>query len=228
MSLFGPVSECGPEGRRGLGHQPRRLDGTASCEIGGSGRGCGRVVAPGSPGRSRNVASQPAPKRPHCGRTPNSLPRLSGRSTPLGPSLHLQRELDDRGEQDQRQEHDEHQARPAPHCASPCGRARSGHRAASRVIRPDGLGRDRDRARGAQPELGRGRPPIERDRAHAVGVDEHHELRGLGVGERAHPAGPAAGLAPPPRSITVISSGSRRRAPAASSCSGAMLSWQFP
>ena len=42
---------------------------------------------------------------------------------------------------------------------------------------------------GAQPELGRGRAPVERERAHAVGVDEHHELRRLGVGERVHPAG---------------------------------------
>ena len=65
------ISECGPEGRRdwdtSLGDPTDR-----SPKIGGSGRGCGRVVAPGSPGRSRNVASQPAPKRPHCGRTPNS------------------------------------------------------------------------------------------------------------------------------------------------------------
>ena len=108
-------SESGPAGRRGLGDQPRRHVWLASPEIGGSGRGCGRVVAPGLPERSRNVASQPAPKRPHCGRTPNS------RSPPgAAAALHAQRELHDRREQDQREQHHQDQARAAPHARASC------------------------------------------------------------------------------------------------------------
>ena len=59
----------------GVGKPAPAVEWTASPEIGGSGRGCGRVVTPGLPEWSRNVASQPAPKRPHCGRTPSSFPR---------------------------------------------------------------------------------------------------------------------------------------------------------
>ena len=75
-------------------------------------------------------------------------------------------------------------------CGPPCARGRSGRRRARGAAPP--LGRERDRARGAHAELGGRRAPVEGDRAHAVGVDQHDELRRLGVGERAHPARPAA------------------------------------
>jgi hypothetical protein len=65
----------------GLGDQPRRLPGPR----------CPRSGVPVAavdvwsyrdlPGRPRNVASQPAPKRLHCGRTPNSESRVDAAST---------------------------------------------------------------------------------------------------------------------------------------------------
>src|SRR5262249_40354176 len=44
-----------------------------------------------------------------------------------------------------------------------------------------------DRIRGLETALGRGRPPVERQRGKAVGVHEEDELRGLGVAVRVHP-----------------------------------------
>ena len=91
------------------------------------------------PGRPRNVASQPAPKRLRCGRTPNSIasphscgydprPSMSGRSwstvrasgsAPGSRSrtglLDPEGELEDRGDQDHRQQRDEDHRRSRPH-----------------------------------------------------------------------------------------------------------------
>ena len=63
--------------------------------------GVGVWSSRGLPERSRNVASQPAPKRPHCGRTPNLFSgsaRLSGGRCFVARlvSDHPERELEDR------------------------------------------------------------------------------------------------------------------------------------
>src|ERR1700690_682208 len=79
------------------GGRDTNLDGrtTARHEIGGSGRGCGRVVAPGS---SRAVTQRSLPARPKASALrpdPELLPRPTERG-----ALHPERELDDRREQD--------------------------------------------------------------------------------------------------------------------------------
>ena len=235
----------------GIGRPASATPRAVSPKIGGSGRGCGRVVAPGSPGRSRNVASQPAPKRPHCGRTPSSLP-LYG-SPPAPPSrasfaglasctgsacgscwrrrpLALSRtsvegELDDRGEQDQGQQDDEDEARSGSHVRGslrprPIGIGASGRAAGVDGERDDAArcaGRARRRRNG-----GRGRACTCRRSRRARRARRAWRRRRCG------PSGPGARFGRRLRRTTVISSGSPTCAPAASSCSGAMLSWQLP
>ncbi len=120
VSLSCPVARAGRRST-GLGTSAGG-QWTVSPKIGGSGRGCGRVTNPGQPERSRNVASQPAPKRPHCGRDPC----ISWSHAAVQPQLltaacsgrrrsDLHGELDDGGGEDRHQQEHQDQAGSAPH-----------------------------------------------------------------------------------------------------------------
>ena len=109
------LSASAGRGSAGMGHQPRRS----------ADRPCTRSGVPVAavdvwsyrdlPGRPRNVASQPAPKRLHCGRTPNSFSRPTPNQRFEAENSDPERELQNRGDQDHREQRHQDEAGPRPH-----------------------------------------------------------------------------------------------------------------
>ena len=169
------------------------LDGrrTASHEIGGSGRGCGRVVASGS---SRAVTQRSLPARPKASALrpdPELVPRTApatsaartARSTPTRMSTSSATSTSS-----SRASRAGLTAEPDPDLVPPPASRRRTARSTSvtELLAP-------------QPELGRGRAPVERQRAHAVGVDEQRRAPTAWPRRTCAPSGPAGRSALPRR-----------------------------